>query len=46
MESSRRDFLIDVVDDMFIFKNDHITLSPCLHFTPKIGGAGIPNTGV
>jgi len=44
-ESSRRDLFIDMVVDMFIFKNNEITLSPCFTFIPKIG-VGLRKTGV
>jgi len=35
MESSRRDLFVDRVVDGFIFKNNQITLSPCLTYIPK-----------
>jgi len=44
MESSRRDLFIDMVIDMFIFKNNQIALFPCFTFIPK-AGVGLPKTG-
>jgi len=35
--SSRRDLLIEMVVERFIFKNNEITLSPCFTFIPKTG---------
>jgi len=35
MESSRREFFIDIVVGGFILKNNQITLSPCFTFIPK-----------
>jgi len=45
MESPRRDLLIDMVNDRFIFSNSRITLSPCFTFIPKTG-VGLPQAGV
>jgi len=45
MESSRRDLLIDVVVDRFIFKNNQMTISPFFSFIPKTG-VGLPKIGV
>ena len=45
MESSRRDLLIDMVVDRFIFKNNQITPSHCFTFVPKTG-VGLPKKGV
>jgi len=44
MESSRRDFFIDMVVDRIIFKKNKITLSPRYAFAPK-RGVGLPKTG-
>jgi len=43
MDSSRRNFFIMIVD-RFIFKNNLITLFPCLTFIPKTG-VELPKTG-
>jgi len=45
MESSRRELFIDMVVDRFVFKNNRITLSPCLTFISKID-RGQTKTGV
>jgi len=43
MESSRRDLIIDMIVDRFIFKNTVITLFPCFTFIP-LTGLGLPKT--
>jgi len=45
MESYRRDLFIDMVVDRSIFKNNQITLHPCLTLIPKTGEA-LLKTGV
>jgi len=45
MESSRRDLIIDMAVDKFIFKNNQITLCPCFNFILKTG-VRLPTTWV
>ena len=45
MESSQRDFPIDMVVERCIFNNNQITPSPCITVIPKTG-MGLPETGV
>jgi len=45
IESSWRDLFIDMVIDMFIFKNNQITLSPCFTVTFNTC-AELPKTGL
>jgi len=50
MESCRRDFFIDVIVYMIIFKNNQLIISPRFNFIPKTGfpkaRVGLPLTDV